>query len=303
MPVLVVGSVAFDSVQTPFGSGEEVLGGSAVYFAMAASYFTEVRMVGAIGDDFPDANLDVLRNRQVDLRGLEKVPGKTFRWRGEYGYDLNNAKTLDTQLGVLATFAPKIPDAFRDSEYVFLANVDPAIQSDVLDQVRSPRLIACDTMNFWIEGKPDALRRTLEKVDIVLINDGEARQLACETNLVRAAQAIRKLGPSIVVIKQGEYGAMMFQDGSVFSAPAFPLETVMDPTGAGDSFAGGFMGYLAKVQDRSEETLRRAIIVGSVMASLNVEDFSLRRLAATSAEEIQERYAQFQRLTVFEKLV
>jgi sugar/nucleoside kinase (ribokinase family) len=300
VPVLVVGSVAFDTVRTPFGAGENVLGGSAIYFSLAASYFTQVRLVAAVGEDFAESNTDLLRARGVDLAGLARVAGRTFRWEGEYGYDLNNARTLRTELGVLATFRPTIPDTFKDTDVVFLANIDPEIQQEVVRQVRAPKLVACDTMNFWIEGKPEALKTTLGLVDILLINDGEARQLAGETNLVRAAQAIRALGPSTVVIKQGEYGALMFRDGSVFSAPAFPLETVLDPTGAGDSFAGGFMGYLAKTGDFSEASLRKAIIYGSVMASLNVEDFSLRRLARASEAEIQQRYREFQKLTHFE---
>lgn len=302
MAVLVVGSVAFDTVRTPFGSGEEVLGGSAVYFSVAASFFTSVRLVAAVGEDFKDENADVLRGRGVDLQGLTRVPGRTFRWEGEYGYDLNNAKTLKTELGVFASFRPKLPESFRDSDVVFLANIDPEIQSEVLAQARAPRIVASDTMNFWIEGKPEALRKVLGKVDILLINDGEARQLAGEPNLIRAAEAIRRMGPSTIVIKRGEYGAVMFRNGTVFSAPAYPLENVLDPTGAGDSFAGGFLGYLARAGDSSEETVRQAVILGSVMASLNVEDFSLRRLARTTNEEIRARYGEFRRLTMFTDL-
>ncbi len=300
MKVLVVGSVAFDTVRTPFGSGEEVLGGSAVYFSVAASYFTEVRLVAAVGEDFGEAQSAVLRERSVDLRGLQAVAGRTFRWEGEYGDDLNSARTLKTELGVLGTFRPEIPDAFRDSEVVFLANIDPEIQLEVLRQVRSPRLVACDTMNFWIEGKPEALRRTLAKVDILLINDAEARMLAGEKNLVKAARAIRAMGPSTVVVKRGEYGAVMFRDGSTFSAPAYPLETVLDPTGAGDSFAGGFIGYLASRGEATDAAMRRAVIFGSVMASLNVEDFSLNRLRKVREGDIRERFDAFSGLTRFE---
>jgi sugar/nucleoside kinase (ribokinase family) len=303
MPVLVVGSVAFDTVRTPFGSGEEVLGGSASYFSVSASYFTQVRLVAAVGEDFLDRDRELLRARGVDLSGLRSVPGRTFRWEGEYGYDLNNARTLRTELGVFSTFRPEIPEAFRDSEVVFLANIDPEIQLEVLGQARAPRLIACDTMNFWIDGKREALLRTLARVDALLINDAEARQLTGEPNLVRAAQAILAMGPKTVVIKRGEYGALMFHEHSVFSAPAFPLEKVLDPTGAGDSFAGGFIGYLAKHADFGERAMRRAVIVGSVMASLNVEDFSLRRLMRTNEAEIAARYKEFERLTSFEKLV
>jgi len=300
--VLVVGSVAFDTVRTPFGAGEEVLGGSAAYFALAASFFTEVRLLAAVGEDFREEDAALLREHGVDLRGLTREPGRTFRWEGEYGYDLNNPRTLRTELGVFAGFRPRVPEAYRDSEVVFLANIDPEIQSEVLGQTRSPMLVACDTMNFWIERKRDALIRTLSRVDALLINDGEARQLTAEPNLVRAAHAIRDLGPRTVVIKRGEYGALMFRDGSVFSAPAYPLENVLDPTGAGDSFAGGFTGYLARTRDFSDEAMRRAVSFGSVMASLNVEDFSLRRLARTSRREVEERYGAFKHLTHFETI-
>jgi sugar/nucleoside kinase (ribokinase family) len=297
--VLVVGSVAFDTVRTPFGSGDEVLGGSATYFSMAASFFTRVHLVAAVGEDFSDADAAPLRERKVDLGGLTRIAGRTFRWEGEYGYDLNTATTLRTELGVFATFRPVIPEALRDSEFVFLANIDPEIQSEVLDQVRRPRFVACDTMNYWIEGKPEALRRTLARVDALLINDAEARQLAEEPNLVRAAQAIRRMGPSTVVVKRGEYGAAMFSDDAVFGVPAYPLENVLDPTGAGDSFAGGFMGHLARRGAVSPENLRQAVVLGSVMASLNVEDFSLKRLARTKESEIRERFQAFRQLTVF----
>ena len=303
MNVLVVGSVAFDTVRTPFGTGQEVLGGSASYFSLAASFFAEVRLVAAVGEDFRDEHLDALRGRTIDLRGLRKLPGRTFRWEGEYGFDLNTARTLRTELGVFAGFRPVLPEEFRDSEVVFLANIDPEIQLEVLQQVRAPRLVACDTMNFWISGKRDALLRTLAKVDALLINDGEARELTGEPNLVRAAKAIRAMGPRTVIIKRGEYGALMFREGSVFSAPAYPLESVLDPTGAGDSFAGGFAGYLSKTGEFSDDAMRRAVITGSVMASLNVEDFSLRRLARATHDEIAGRYREFQRLTAFETLV
>ena len=301
-PVLVVGSVAFDTVRTPFGSGDEVLGGSGTYFSMAASFFTKVRLVAAVGEDFEDANAAPLRERGVDLDGLARIPGRTFRWEGEYGYDLNTAKTLRTELGVFATFRPRLSDAQRESGFVFLANIDPEIQTEVLDQVKGPRFVACDTMNFWIERKPDALRRTLSRVDALLINDAEARQLAEEPNLVRAAAAIRRMGPSTVVVKRGEYGAVMFSEGSIFSVPAYPLESVLDPTGAGDSFAGGFMGHLARDGRLTTESFRQAVVLGSVMASLNVEDFSLRRLARTREEEIRARYRDFRELTGFAEL-
>jgi len=301
-PLLVVGSVAFDTVRTPFGSGEEVLGGSATYFSMAASFFTSVHLVAAVGEDFKDSDAAPLRERGVDLAGLTRIPGRTFRWEGEYGYDLNTAKTLRTELGVFATFRPKLAEPLRESAFVFLANIDPEIQTEVLDQVRKPRFVACDTMNFWIEGKLEALRKTLSRVDALLINDAEARQLAGEPNLVRAAAAIRRMGPSTVVVKRGEYGAIMFSEGGVFSVPAYPLESVLDPTGAGDSFAGGFMGHLARSGRMTVESFRQAVVLGSVMASLNVEDFSLRRLARTREDEIRARYRDFQDLTGFAEL-
>ena len=301
-PLLVVGSVAFDTVRTPFGSGDEVLGGSATYFSMAASFFTRVRLVAAVGEDFRDSDAQPLRERGVDLEGLERIPGRTFRWEGEYGYDLNTAKTLRTELGVFATFRPKLAEPLRESAFVFLANIDPEIQTEVLDQVRKPRFVACDTMNFWIEGKPEALRRTLAKVDALLINDAEARQLADEPNLVRAAAAIRRMGPSIVVVKRGEYGAVMFSETGVFGVPAYPLESVLDPTGAGDSFAGGFMGHLARDGRLTPESFRQAVVLGSVMASLDVEDFSLKRLARATNDEIRSRYQGFRDLTGFSEL-
>jgi sugar/nucleoside kinase (ribokinase family) len=301
-PLLVVGSVAFDTVRTPFGSGEEVLGGSATYFSMAASFFTSVHLVAAVGEDFKDSDAAPLRERGVDLAGLTRIPGRTFRWEGEYGYDLNTAKTLRTELGVFATFRPKLAEPLRESAFVFLANIDPEIQTEVLDQVTKPRFVACDTMNFWIEGKLEALRKTLSRVDALLINDAEARQLAGEPNLVRAAAAIRRMGPSTVVVKRGEYGAIMFSEEGVFSVPAYPLESVLDPTGAGDSFAGGFMGHLARSGRLTVEGFRQAVVLGSVMASLNVEDFSLRRLARTREDEIRARYRDFQDLTGFAEL-
>ena len=303
MGVLVVGSVAFDTVRTPFGAGTEVLGGSASYFSMAASYFTQVSLVAAVGEDFGEDHLAPLRGRGVDLRGLSRVPGRTFRWEGEYGHDLNNAKTLRTELGVFESFRPRVPEEYRSTDVLFLANIDPEIQADVLGQVRRPRLVACDTMNFWISGKRDALVALLGKIDVLLINDGESRQLSGESNLVRAARVIGEMGPRTIVIKRGEYGALLFHGGSIFSAPAYPLEKVLDPTGAGDSFAGGFVGYLARTADASEDAMRRAVIVGSVMASLNVEDFSLTRLTRTNEDEISKRYGDFQRLTSFQKLV
>ena len=302
MSILVVGSVAFDSVETPFGKAEEVLGGSATYFSTSASYFTDVKLVAVVGEDFPDEHIDKLKGHGVDVGGLKKVPGKTFRWKGRYDYDLNQAHTLDTQLNVFSAFNPEVPAAYRDSPFVFLANIDPELQMKVLEQVKTPKLIACDTMNFWIGGKPDALKSLLKKVDLFVINEGEARELAGEASLVKAARVIMGFGPRILIVKRGEYGALMFSDNSVFSAPAYPLENIFDPTGAGDSFAGGLMGYLANTGDLSEENIRKAIIFGSVMASFNVEAFSLERLSSLRLEEIRARYSEFKRLTHFEDI-
>lgn len=299
MGILVVGSVALDSVKTPFGEAEEVLGGSATYFSVAASFFSDVRLVAVVGEDFPEVHVELLRQRGVDLQGLERVKGRTFRWRGAYGFDLNQADTLETQLNVFATFRPKIPEVYRETEIVFLANIDPDLQREVLGQVRAPKLVAADTMNFWIEGKPEALRRTLKAVDVLLINDAETRQLAGEANLIRAARTIRSWGPRALVVKRGEYGAVMFDGGNCFAAPAFPLETVFDPTGAGDCFAGGFVGYLANTMNFSQENLRRAVVMGSVMASFNVEEFSLNRLRTLTYPEIVGRYRAFKDLVHF----
>lgn len=301
MSLLVVGSVAFDSVKTPFGAAEEILGGSATYFSTAASYFTDVNLVAVVGEDFPAQHINFLKSRGVNTEGLEKQPGKTFRWKGEYGYQLNEANTLETHLNVFETFKPAIPASYKDSEGVFLANIDPELQLDVLKQVNSPRIIACDTMNFWISGKRDALINTLKHVDILIINDGEARQLAQEANLVKAANAIRSYGPKHLIIKRGEYGALMFNSQNIFAAPAYPLENVFDPTGAGDSFAGGFMGYLLNTLNFSESNMRQAVIFGSVMASFVVEDFSLNRIKALDYKEIKQRYMEFKQLTHFEE--
>jgi sugar/nucleoside kinase (ribokinase family) len=300
--ILVVGSVAFDTVTTPFGKATEVLGGSATFFSAAASFFTDVALVAVVGEDFPEPHLDFLRERNVDLRGLQRAPGRTFRWVGEYGFALNEARTLDTQLNVFASFRPVIPEAYRDAPVVFLANIDPDLQRDVLGQVRRPALVAADTMNYWITGKPDSLRETLRLVDTLVINDAETRQLADEANLVRAARKILTWGPRALVVKRGEYGALMFNERGCFAAPALPLEQVMDPTGAGDSFAGGFIGYLANVMTFDDATIRKAIIMGSVMASFNVEAFSMDRFRTLTYKEIEARYRVFRRLAHFEDL-
>ncbi len=299
MSILVVGSVAFDSIKTPFGEVSEVLGGSATYFSTASSYFSEVKLVAVVGEDFPDEHVETLKGHGIDVSALQKVPGRTFRWKGYYEYDLNQAHTLETELNVFSDFSPVIPDGHCDSPFLFLANIDPDLQMKVLEQVRSPRLVACDTMNLWIENKPDALRKLLGKVEICVINEGEARELAGEASLVKAAKKIMDLGPRTLIVKRGEYGAVMFSSSFIFSAPAYPLEEIFDPTGAGDSFAGGFMGYLANTGDLSDENLRRAIIFGSVMASFNVEAFSLKRLGSLKQEEIRSRYMEFKQLTHF----
>ena len=300
MSVLAVGSIAFDSVKTPFGSAREVLGGSAVYFSLAASYFTSVNLVGVIGEDFQESHLQVLRERAIDLQGLETAPGKTFRWSGVYSYDMNERETLETHLNVFADFRPKIPESYRDCRYLFLGNIDPDLQWDILQQVRKPELISLDTMNYWIETKRDSLLRALSAVHLLTLNDGEARQLSEEVNLVKAARKILDLGPRILIIKRGEYGALMFTDSTVFSAPGYPLEVVYDPTGAGDSFAGGLCGYLANLDNVCDSTLRQAIIFGSTMASFCVEAFSVQRLRNLTYDEILERYRQFRRLSHFD---
>jgi sugar/nucleoside kinase (ribokinase family) len=281
---------------------KEALGGSATYFSVAASFFADVRVVAVVGEDFPEEHLAFLKSRSIDLEGVVRVPGRTFRWTGEYGFDLNEAKTLETQLNVFATFQPEIPKAYTESDLVFLANIDPDLQREVLRQVRSPKLVAADTMNYWINGKPEALRETLKSVDILLINDAETRQLADEPNLVKAAQKVLSWGPTSLAIKRGEYGALMVRKGRWFAAPALPLDSVFDPTGAGDCFAGGFIGYLANTMNFEEANIRKAIVMGSVMASFNVEAFSLDRLRRLTHAEIEARYKVFKRLAHFEDL-
>ncbi len=302
MGIVVVGTVAFDTVETPFGRGENVLGGSATYFSTSASFFTDVSMVAVVGEDFPEEHVQFLRSRDIDLRGLARIPGKTFHWSGRYGYDLNEAQTLDTQLNVLTQFRPELPESYRDADYLFLANIDPELQLEVLDQVRGAKWVACDTMNFWISSKPEALKKVLQRVDMVVINEGEARQFTGEANLVKAARQIVALGCKRLVVKRGEYGVLMFTGSSIFAAPAYPLEEVFDPTGAGDTFAGGVMGYIANTGNLSEEGIRQGIVFGSVMASFNVEDFSLNRLKRLSYSEIEERYRIFKTMTHFEGL-
>jgi sugar/nucleoside kinase (ribokinase family) len=302
MALLAVGSVALDSLETPFGRREETLGGSACYFSACASYFGPTRVVAVVGEDFPQPHLDFLASRGVDLAGLVRKPGRTFRWKGKYEFDLNTAHTLDTQLNVFADFRPELPEAYRDSEYVFLGNIDPDLQRAVLDQVRGPRFVAMDTMNFWIGSKRESLLKTLKRVDLLFVNDAEARQLAGEHNVVKAARKILGFGPRAVVIKRGEYGALFFSGGEVFAASAYPVSDVFDPTGAGDSFAGGFMGYVARAGSEEPAVLRRAIVLGSVLASFTVEQFSLDRLRTLTAEEIRARYAEARQLAHFDDI-
>ncbi len=304
MSLVVVGTMAYDSVKTPFGERDLALGGSATYFSVCAGYFTKVMLVAVIGEDFANEDLEMLKNRGIDTTGVTRSDGKSFRWKGEYGFDLNEARTLDTQLNVLAGFDPVLPETYRDAKYLFLANIDPTLQRKVLDQMNDVKLVALDTMNFWIDGAIDELKKTLERVDILIINEGEARMLGETPNMVQAAKQITSMGPKTLIVKRGEYGALLFHDGEIFSAPAYPLEQVFDPTGAGDTFAGGFMGHIARMnEDKINDTiLRQAIIVGSVMASYTVEKFSVDRIKELDRAEIAARFRQFKRLTNFDDL-
>ncbi|MEN6372327.1 MAG: PfkB family carbohydrate kinase [Armatimonadota bacterium] len=302
-PLLIVGSVALDSVKTPLGQVDNALGGAAVYSSVAASFFTPSMVVGVVGEDFPKAHIDFLSSRGVDTAGIQVQPGKSFRWGGSYEFDLNQAHTLFTELNVFADFKPVIPEAYKSAEYVFLANIDPDLQLQVLDQVKNPKFVACDTMNFWIENKKDSLLEVLKRVNLSFMNDAEARQLIGTGSLVKAASEIQKLGPKTVVIKKGEHGAMMFNGNNMcFVAPSYPLEEVVDPTGAGDSFAGGFLGYLAHTGEISDRNIRKAIICGSTIASYNVEGFSLNKMKELTPQDISDRYNEFSELVLFEPL-
>jgi sugar/nucleoside kinase (ribokinase family) len=298
--LLVVGSVAFDGVESPYGKVDRTLGGAATYFSVAASFFTPVHLVGIVGEDFTDLDAKIFRERKIDCEGLERAEGKSFFWAGKYSENLNERVTLTTELNVFADFKPKLPERYRASKYVFLANIAPDLQRDVLQQVKKrPKIAALDTMNYWIERSNEDLRETLRHVDILMINDAETRQLSSEHNLLRAAKHIFKMGPSTLVVKRGEYGAMMVDKSGVFCVPAFPLEEPHDPTGAGDSFAGGFMGYLAAAGDKSDASLRRAMVYGSVMGSFTVEKFGLDRLKTLKLKEIHARARHFAKLTQF----
>ena len=300
MSLLVVGSVAFDALESPYGKVERTVGGAATYFAVAASFFAPVSLVAIVGEDFTAEDEAIFRGRHIDTEGLERAVGKTFFWAGRYSENLNERVTLATDLNVFAGFKPRLPEKYRSSKYVFLANIAPDLQRDVLKQVKvRPKLAALDTMNYWIERAPSELRETLRHVDILMINDSETRQLSSEHNLLRAAKHIFSMGPSTLVVKRGEYGAMMVDKRGVFCVPAFPLEEPHDPTGAGDSFAGGFMGYLAGAKDLSDSTLRRAMVYGSVLGSFTVERFGLDRLRVLKRSEIHARARHFAKLTQF----
>jgi len=294
--LLVVGSVALDSVETPSGSVDEALGGSATYFSAAASLLTPVRVVAVVGEDFPQEHLDTLRERGISLEGLQRAPGRTFRWSGRYVDDLNQAVTLDTQLNVFETFDPELPDSYKDTPFVFLANLHPALQLKVLEQTSGEAFTGADTMNFWIEGERELLEEVFRRVRCVMINEAEALEFSGESNIFLAVRVIEELGPEYIVIKRGEYGAVLWHRGEVFFIPAFPLEEVIDPTGAGDTFAGGLFGYLAACEGHRMEDLRRGLMVGSVMASYNVEDFSLGRLLSITREDIIMRAGHFEKM-------
>ena len=302
--VLVVGSVAYDSVKTAAGSRDDALGGSATYFSIVCSYFAPTSVVAVVGDDFKSEHIGLLDHHQVDISGLERRPGKTFRWAGAYGAeDITTRETLDTQLNVFADFSPKLGSKHRSHSYLFLANIDPELQMNVLDQMESrPEMVALDTMNFWIHGKNQELKRVVKDVDALFMDEGEARSFTGEVNLVKASKHILSLGPITVVVKRGEHGVMLCREDSIFAAPAFPLENAVDPTGAGDAFAGGFMGYLAATRDLSHDGFRRATVLGSVMGSFAVESFSVDRVSSLTRQEIEARFHAFTHVSQFTPL-
>jgi sugar/nucleoside kinase (ribokinase family) len=299
-PLLVVGSLALDTVETPFGKREEGLGGSATYVSTAAAHFCPVRLVGVVGEDFPSQAMDHFRARNIDVAGLQRDPGKTFRWSGYYDHDLSTAHTRSTCLNAFEHFRGDLPESFRDTCFAVLGNIDPDIQRRVLEQLRNPKLVVADTMNYWIDGSRPALLRMLKRVQMLSVNDAEARQLSGEYNLVRAAAAIRRMGPDVVLVKRGEHGAMVFMAERIFIAPAFPVQSIQDPTGAGDTFAGGCMGYIARRGDYNDSILRQAVIMGSVMASFTVEEFGLDRLLTVTDDEIRLRFGALREITYFE---
>ncbi len=299
MSILVVGSVALDSIQTPFGKKDDVLGGSATYFSIAASFFNKVDIVATVGEDFPKRYITLFKCINIGTSGLSIAKGKTFRWKGRYNYDLNIAHTIYTHLNVFKGFKPEVPRSLRNSKFIFLANIDPELQYDVLTQIKNPKFIACDSMNYWIEHKRKDLERILEHIDMLLLNDSEARQFSGESNLIKAAQLIASFGPKAVVIKKGEHGVIYFSKNSHFIAPAYLLESLYDPTGAGDTFAGGMMGFLSKANRINESVIRKGIIYGSILASFAVEDFSVNRLLEISISDINSRYDHYRRITKF----
>lgn len=303
MGLLVVGSVALDTVATPFDCVEEALGGSATYISLASSYFAgPVYLVGVVGEDFPKPYIQMLENHNVDMGGLQIEKGKTFRWSGKYHYDLNVRDTLFTELNVFEKFDPVIPEKFRKAQFVCLGNIDPTLQIKVLDQMDKPQFVVCDTMNYWIEGRKDELLKLLKRVNVLIINDSEARLLAQEPNLIKAQKMIRNMGPDILIIKKGEHGALLFTEDTIFSAPAYPMEMIYDPTGAGDTFAGGFIGYLHKTQDLSSENMKCAVVYGSAMASFCVEKFSTKGLEDLSYLRVQDRFREFLKLSRFNEV-
>ena len=304
MSLLVVGSVAYDGIETPFGKTDRILGGSATYISLASSYFTEdIELVGVVGKDFADEDIELFKSKHIDLEGLQvDKSGNTFFWKGKYHHDLNMRDTLDTQLNVFEHFDPIIPDSYKDADFVALGNIEPSLQHKVLEQVTDPRLVVMDTMNFWIEGTPDALKKTLKGVDLLVINDSEARELADEPNLITAAEKVRAMGPDSLIIKKGEHGALLFTGDEIFSAPAYPVIDIFDPTGAGDTFMGGLLGWLAYTNDLTPRNMRRAVIMGSVMASFCVEKFGPERLKNLTESEIYNRYKEFRRLSVIPEI-
>jgi len=299
MSLLVIGSLGLDTVETPFGAVENVIGGTAVYCSVAASHFTQVNLVGVVGEDFSKSDIEFMRGCGIDLDGLEIKPGKSFSWGARYGFDLNTRDTLFTHLNVFETFNPRIPEKYRDTPFVFLGNIGPELQFSVLEQIKRPQLVALDTMNYWIERTPSELARVLARVDVLLANDSELRQLSGEHNLMKGARRVREMGPKIIIVKKGEHGAILITPEHFFYAPAYPLENVFDPTGAGDTFAGGFMGYLTKCGRLDEAALRQAVIYGSTFASFVVEDFSINRLRQLREDDVRQRFINFHEMTRF----
>lgn len=303
MSLLIVGSVAYDGIETPFGKTDRILGGSATYISLASSYFAQkINLVGVVGKDFADEDIELLKSKEIDLEGLQvDTTGNTFFWKGKYHYDLNNRDTLDTQLNVFEHFDPVIPDSYKDAKYIALGNIEPSLQEKVLEQVTNPDYVVMDTMNFWIEGTPDALKKTLKNVNLLVINDSEARELADEPNLMKAAEIVRSMGPESLIIKKGEHGALLFTGSEIFSAPAYPVIDIFDPTGAGDTFMGGFLGWISYTDDLSPLNMRKAVIFGSVMASFCVEKFGPERLKNLTEKEIYDRYREFRQLSSIPK--